>query len=69
MQFNDTEKKKVLDEGMLTRSLIETEVAMKKCHMYSDMASDPTVKTFFREQGKALEDVIGYIKNGFTSLQ
>lgn len=69
MQYNDTEKKKILDEGMLTRSLIETEVAMKKCVLYSEMASDPTVKSFFRDQAKGLEDVVGYIKNSISNYQ
>ncbi|MHB1651949.1 MAG: hypothetical protein ACYCVD_05640 [Desulfitobacteriaceae bacterium] len=69
MQVNDTETKKVLDQGMLTRSLIENEVAMKKCQLYSEMASDPSVKSFFKEQAKGLEDVLSYIKNGISSLQ
>lgn len=69
MQFNDTEKKKILDEGMLTRSLIENEVAMKKCLMYSDLAHDPSVKSFFKEQAKGLEDVMTYMKNGLAGVQ
>lgn len=40
MQLSDMEVKKVLDRGMLTRSLIENETAMKKCQMYNEMAKD-----------------------------
>lgn len=69
MQFNDSEKKKIFDEGFLTRSLIETEVAMKKCLMYSEMAGDPGVKTFFKEQAKGLDDVVGYMKSSLANLQ
>lgn len=69
MNLNESETKKILDEGMLTRSLIETEVAMKKCQHYSEVASDPTIKAFFKDQGKALEDVIGYIKSGLSNLK
>lgn len=69
MQFNDSEKKKIFDEGFLTRSLIETEVSMKKCLLYSEMASDPAVKSFFKEQAKGLDDVIAYMKNSLASLQ
>lgn len=69
MQFNEIETKKIMDSGMLTRSLIENEVAMKKCQLYSEMASDPTVKSFFKDQSKALEDVNSYIKSGMADLQ
>ncbi|CAA7601827.1 Hypothetical protein DEACI_2496 [Acididesulfobacillus acetoxydans] len=69
MQFNDTEKKKLLDEGMLTRSLIENEVAMKKCLLYSEMAQDASVKSFFKEQAKGLEDVNNYMKNGMAAVR
>jgi hypothetical protein len=54
---------------MLTRSLIENEVAMKKCQHYSEVASDPTIKAFFKDQAKALEDVMGYIKSGLSNLK
>lgn len=69
MQLNDMEMKKILDRGMLTRSLIENETAMKKCQMYNEMAKDAAVKGFFKEQAKGLEDVIGYFKKGMVELQ
>ncbi|HEY8909327.1 MAG TPA: hypothetical protein VIM51_03470 [Desulfosporosinus sp.] len=69
MQLNDTEMKKILDQGMLTRSRIETETAMKKCHMYNEMAQDAAVKGFFKEQAKGLEDVLGYFSKGMGELQ
>jgi len=69
MQLNEMEMKKVLDQGMLTRSVIETETAMKKCQMYTELAKDPAVKGFFKEQAKALEDVVGYFKKGMVELQ
>ena len=69
MQLNDVETKKVLDEGLLTRTLIENEVAMKKCHHYSEMASDPAVKSFFKDQAKALEGSGNYFKEGLEELK
>ncbi|TGE32447.1 hypothetical protein [Desulfosporosinus sp. Sb-LF] len=69
MQLNDMEMKKVLDQGMLTRSLIETETAMKKCQMYNEMAKDAAVKGFFKEQAKGLENVMGYFNKGMSELQ
>ncbi len=69
MQVNDMEMKKILDQGFLTRSLIETETAMKKCQMYNEMAKDPAVKGFFEEQAKGLEDVLGYFNKSMTQLQ
>jgi hypothetical protein len=69
MNLNEAETKKILDAGMLTRSLIENEVAMKKCQLYSEMASDPSVKSFFKDQSKGLEDVNGYIKSGLANLK
>jgi len=68
MEFNETEKKRILDEGMLTRSLIENEVAMKKCQLYSELASDPMVKAFFKDQAKQLEDSLGYIRGAAAEL-
>jgi len=50
MQLNEMEMKKILDQGMLTRSLIENETAMKKCQLYNEIAKDPVVKGFFKEQ-------------------
>ncbi|AET68787.1 hypothetical protein Desor_3285 [Desulfosporosinus orientis DSM 765] len=69
MQLNEIETKKVLDQGMLTRSVIETETAMKKCQLYNEMAKDPAVKGFFKEQAKALDDVVGHFKRGIVELQ
>lgn len=69
MQLNEMEMKKILDQGMLTRSIIENETAMKKCQMYTEMAQDPAVKAFFKEQAKGLEDVVGYFNKGMAELQ
>ena len=69
MQLNDMEMKKILDQGMLTRSIIENQTAMKKCQMYTEMAKDPAVKGFFQEQAKGLEDVMGYFNKGMAELQ
>ncbi len=69
MQLNEMEMKKILDQGMLTRSVIENETAMKKCQLYNEMAKDPAVKGFFKEQAKGLEDVLGYFKKGMVELQ
>ena len=69
MQLNDMEMKKILDQGMLTRSRIETETAMKKCQMYNEMAQDAAVKGFFKEQAKGLEDVLGYFNKGMAEIQ
>ncbi|MDR3599149.1 MAG: hypothetical protein P4L49_01470 [Desulfosporosinus sp.] len=69
MQLNDMEMKKILDQGMLTRSRIETETAMRKCQMYTDMAQDPAVKGFFKEQANGLEDVLGFFTKGMAELQ
>lgn len=69
MQLNDMEMKKILDQGMLTRSRIETETAMKKCQMFTEMAQDAAVKGFFKEQAKGLEDVLGYFNKGMAELQ
>lgn len=69
MQLNEMEMKKVLDQGMLTRSIIETETAMKKCQMYNELAKDAAVKGFFKEQAKGLEDVIKYFNKEMTELQ
>ena len=69
MQLNDMEMKKILDQGMVTRSIIETETAMKKCQMYNEMAQDAAVKGFFKEQAKALEDLVGYFNKGMNELK
>jgi len=69
MQINDMEIKKILDQGMLTRSRIETETAMKKCQMFNKMAQDASVKGFFEEQAKGLEDVLGIFNKGMAEIQ
>lgn len=69
MQVNDMEMKKILDQGMVTRSLIETETAMKKCQMYNEMAQEAAVKGFFKEQAKGLEDVVGFFNKGMIELK
>jgi len=69
MQLNDVEMKKILDQGMLTRSRIETETAMKKCQMYNEMAENDAVKGFFKEQAKGLEDVLGFFNKGMAEIQ
>lgn len=69
MQLNDMEMKKVLDQAMVTRSIIETETAMKKCQMFTEMAQDAAVKGFFQEQAKGLEDVVGLFNKGMAELQ
>lgn len=69
MQLNESEMKKVLDQGMLTRSIIENQTAMKKCLMFSEMAQDSAVKAFFKDQAKGLEDVLGYFNKGLAELQ
>lgn len=69
MQLNETEMKKILDQGMITLSIIESETAMKKCQLYVEMAKDPAVKGFFKEQAKGIEDVLGYFNKGMSELQ
>jgi len=69
MQLNDMEMKKMLDQGMVTRSIIESETAQKKCQMFNDMAQDPAVKGFFKEQAKGLEDVVGIFNKEMAELQ
>ena len=69
MQVNDMEMKKILDQGMLTRSIIENKTAMKKCQMYTEMAKDPAVKGFFKDQATGLEGVLGYFNKGMGELQ
>lgn len=69
MQLNESEMKKILDQGMLTRSIIENQTATKKCQMFAEMAQDSTVKAFFKDQAEALEDVLGYFNKGMAELQ
>jgi len=69
MQLNDAEMKKILDQGMVTRSRIETETAMKKCQLYNEMAEKEDVKGFFKEQAKGLENVLGYFNKEMAEIQ
>jgi hypothetical protein len=69
VQINEMEKKKILDQGMLTRSIIENQTAMKKCQMFSEMAKDAAVKGFFEEQAKGLENVMKLFNKGMADLQ
>ena len=68
MQYNQEEMKKMLDSGLITRSIIENEVTMKKCLLYSQMAQDKEVKAFFKHQGEALEGVIDYFKKKHSEV-
>ena len=63
---NQEEVKKILDNGMVTRSIIESEVAMRKCQMYSQMAEDKEVKIFFQKQAAALEGVLDFFQSKLT---
>lgn len=62
------EIKKILDQGMLTRSILETEVSMRKCHMYSETAQNKEVKAFFRGQANALDDLTHFFKDKLTDI-
>jgi hypothetical protein len=65
---NQAEIKKILDQGMLTRSIIESEVAARKCHMYSQMAQSNEVKSFFQKQANALEGVTAFFKSKLSEV-
>jgi hypothetical protein len=65
---NPEEVKKILDQGMITRTLIENEVAAKKCLMYSQMAQDKEVKAFFQRQANALEGLTDFFKGQLTEV-
>lgn len=65
---NQGEIKKILDQGMLTRAIIESEVSARKCHMYSQMAQDKEVKTFFSKQADALEGVTDFFKSKLSEV-
>ena len=69
MQVNEMEIKRILDQGMVTRSIIETETAIKKCQLFTEMANNPAVKGFFKEQAKGLEDVVGLFNKSIAELQ
>ncbi len=63
---NQGEIKKILDYGMVARSVIESEVAMRKCQMYSRMAQDKDVKAFFQKQASAMEGVVEFFQGKLT---
>ncbi|NLI91150.1 MAG: hypothetical protein GX434_02780 [Peptococcaceae bacterium] len=65
---NQGEIKKILDQGMLTRSIIETEVAARKCYLYSEMAHDREVKSFFQKQAGALDDLTEVFKSKLAEV-
>lgn len=65
---NQTEIKKILDQGMLTRSIMESEVAARKCHMYSQMAQSREVKVFFQKQANALDGVTDFFKDKLSEV-
>jgi hypothetical protein len=58
-----SEMKKMFDQGTLARSVIESEVSMKKCKLYSELAQDKDVRSFFEDQADALDGVTGYLKS------
>jgi len=60
--------KKILDQGMVTRSIIETEVSMRKCQMFSQMAQDKEVKTFFQKQAAELGDLGEFLKSKLAEV-
>lgn len=65
---NQGEVKKILDYGLITRSIIESEVSMKKCQMYSQMAQSKEVKAFFQHQASELEGVVDYFKSKLSDV-
>lgn len=65
---NQDEIKKILDQGMLTRSIIESEVAARKCHMYSQMAQDKQVRSFFKKQANDIETVTEFFKSKLADV-
>ncbi|NLL51686.1 MAG: hypothetical protein GX248_03160 [Peptococcaceae bacterium] len=60
---NQNEIKKILDQGMVSRSIIESKVAMRKCQLYSQMAQDKEVKDFFQKQASSMKGVIDYFQD------
>ncbi|RJE48465.1 MULTISPECIES: hypothetical protein [unclassified Dehalobacter] len=68
MQHSQSEIKKILDQGMITRSLVESEVSMRKCEMYSEMANDKEVKAFFKDQASALDGLSNFLKSKLAQV-
>lgn len=62
------EIKKILDQGMITRSIIESEVCMRKCQMFSQMAQEKEIKAFFQKQASALEGVTDFFKSKLSDV-
>lgn len=69
MEDKLNEKQKIIDEGFLTRSLIENEVAAKKCQHYSEIANDSSVKAFFKDQSNQLCDAQSYLRDSLSELK
>jgi vacuolar-type H+-ATPase subunit E/Vma4 len=65
---NQEEIKKILDQGMLTRSIIESEVAARKCAMYSEMAQNKDIKSFFKKQASAIDSVVDFFKSKLSEV-
>ncbi len=65
---NQSEIKKILDQGMVTMSIIESEVCMRKCQMYSQMAQDKEIKEFFQKQASALEGLTDFFKSKLSEV-
>jgi len=57
------EIKKILDQGMISRSIFESEVTMRKCQLYSQLAQDKEIKDFFQKQASAMKGVIDYFQD------
>ncbi|UWG98860.1 hypothetical protein LPY66_08755 [Dehalobacter sp. DCM] len=68
MQHSQSEIKKILDQGMITRSLLESEVSMRKCEMYCDIAQDKEVKAFFKDQASALSGLCDFLKQRLVQI-
>ncbi|ADY56101.1 hypothetical protein Sgly_1804 [Syntrophobotulus glycolicus DSM 8271] len=68
METNRTEMKRVFDEGTIVRSILESEVSMKKCRLYSELANDKDVRSFFQEQSDALDGVTRYLRSHLADL-
>lgn len=68
MQHNQAEIKKILDQGMITRSLLESEVSMRKCELFSEMANDKEVRAFFKDQANAMGGLCDFLKQRLVQI-
>jgi hypothetical protein len=68
MEKGNSEMKKMFDQGTIARSIIESEVSMKKCRLYSEMAQDKDIRYFFQDQSDALDGVTRYLKSYLADL-